>query len=191
MVNDPEIISLSTKMLLIPRNLKQCNELLMESFASCLLGALIYLPKQPPEPDAESLADTKSLADATSEEPASAPEKGPEKTLIGFVMLVDEARFSAQTRACSAVISLASRYVNQGYGTEVLQWLINWGFCYANLHRISLSVNSFNDRAIASYKKLGFVEEGRARETVFFDREWYDTINISILEQEWEARRRK
>ncbi|KAJ6781917.1 hypothetical protein PWT90_10861 [Aphanocladium album] len=184
MVNDPEIISLATNMLAVPRNLKQCNEILMESFASSLLGTLIYLPTEPAE------SDTESESDITTEEPESVQNKGNKNTLVGFIMLTDEARFSPQTRACSAVISLASRYVDQGYGTEALQWLINWGFRYANLHRISLSVNSYNARAIAAYKKLGFVEEGRSRETVFFDRQWYDTILMSILEQEWDARRR-
>ena len=37
------------------------------------------------------------------------------------------------------------------------------------LHRVALTVFEFNERAIRSYEKCGFVVEGRAREAIFRD----------------------
>jgi len=39
------------------------------------------------------------------------------------------------------------------------------------------------------YKRMGFVEEGRIRESVWLDRKWYDEVHLGILESEWEALR--
>ena len=42
---------------------------------------------------------------------------------------------------------------NKGYGKEVLNLLLNYGFDYLNLNNIMLKVFSFNERAINCYKK--------------------------------------
>ena len=55
------------------------------------------------------------------------------------------------------------------------------------LHRIFLTVDVENARAIASYRKVGFVEEGRMRGAFFHDGAWADALLMSILEQEWPA----
>lgn len=55
---------------------------------------------------------------------------------------------------------------NKGYGTETLKLLISYGFDYLNLNNIMLSVYSFNGNAISCYKKVGFKEIGRRRETM-------------------------
>ena len=45
MINDPAMLCLSIDLLPRPRNLEQSNELVLDLFAECLLGALIYLPR--------------------------------------------------------------------------------------------------------------------------------------------------
>lgn len=57
------------------------------------------------------------------------------------------------------------------------------------LHRVGLRVSSVNPRAVRVYQKVGFVEEGRERESTFFERKWVDTIVMGILEHEWEKLR--
>ena len=54
---------------------------------------------------------------------------------------------------------------------------------------MSLSCFSFNDRAIKVYERLGFVKEGVARESIWFNRKFYDEIHYSMLESEWETLR--
>ncbi|KAJ4163596.1 hypothetical protein LMH87_005316 [Akanthomyces muscarius] len=193
MINDPAMLCLSTDILPRPRNLEQSNKLVLDLLAECLLGALIYLPS-----DSANSATTAVFAgkpatlqsEPANESPTPQSKNSP-GTLIGFLLLRPPSPLSPQARASSVGITLDGAYVDKGYGSEALQWLVDWGFRYANLHRIGLSVNSFNDRAVAVYKRLGFVEEGRAREAVYFDRQWYDIVHMSILEQEWEALRSK
>ncbi|WP_223068838.1 GNAT family N-acetyltransferase [Paenibacillus caui] len=73
----------------------------------------------------------------------------------------------------------------KGYGTEAIKLLLSYGFGIMNLHRIELYVYSFNERAIRSYGKIGFIEEGRQREVLFYNHEYHDSITMSILEHEF------
>jgi hypothetical protein len=55
------------------------------------------------------------------------------------------------------------------------------------LHRVGLSVFSFNERAVRSYRSVGFVVEGRAREAIWRDGRWWDEISMSLLDSDWAA----
>lgn len=70
---------------------------------------------------------------------------------------------------------------NKGYGAEVLDLLLDYGFNYLNLNNIMLNVKSFNERAIACYKKVGFKEFGRRRESYFLNGKYYDDIQFELL----------
>ena len=58
-----------------------------------------------------------------------------------------------------------------------------------NFHRIALGVFEFNARAQAVYRKVGFVDEGREREAYYQDGRYWDVLRMSILREEWDARR--
>jgi RimJ/RimL family protein N-acetyltransferase len=77
----------------------------------------------------------------------------------------------------------------RGYGTEATQLMLDHAFGTLGLHRIGLSVFSFNERAIRSYQSCGFVIEGRAREAIWRDGRWWDEISMSVLQSDWEALR--
>ena len=72
-----------------------------------------------------------------------------------------------------------------GYGTEATRLMVAHAFGALGLHRISLTVFAFNERARRSYEACGFVVEGRAREAIRRDGRWWDEISMSILESEW------
>jgi len=76
---------------------------------------------------------------------------------------------------------------NQGkeYGTEALRLLVDYGFNTLNLNRIELIVYDFNIRAMKSYKKVGFIEEGRKRQAAFKNGKYHDVIIMSLLREEW------
>ncbi|MBI2775815.1 MAG: GNAT family N-acetyltransferase [Chloroflexi bacterium] len=76
-----------------------------------------------------------------------------------------------------------------GFGTEATRLMVDHAFGSLGLHRVSLSVFEFNERAIRSYASAGFVAEGRAREAIRRDGRWWDEISMSVLEPEWRARR--
>jgi RimJ/RimL family protein N-acetyltransferase len=76
-----------------------------------------------------------------------------------------------------------------GYGTEATQLMIDHAFGGLGLHRVALSVFSFNERAIRAYRSVGFVIEGRAREAIWREGRWWDEISMSLLDTDWRARR--
>lgn|SRR5512142_983658 len=75
-----------------------------------------------------------------------------------------------------------------GYGTEATELMIRHAFERLGLHRVALSVFSFNERAIRSYRKVGFLVEGRSRDAIFRDGRYWDELQMSILEDDWRAR---
>lgn len=73
----------------------------------------------------------------------------------------------------------------QGFGAEAASLAIDCGFRELNLHRIQLSVFSYNTRAIGLYEKLGFQREGVQRQSLRRDGIWHDSILYGLLESEW------
>lgn len=76
----------------------------------------------------------------------------------------------------------------KGYGREAMELLLRLGFQTLNLHRMSLQVFSFNERAVRLYEKLGFQHEGRLRQDFFLDGTYHDTLMMGLLRDEWLAR---
>jgi RimJ/RimL family protein N-acetyltransferase len=79
---------------------------------------------------------------------------------------------------------------NRGYGTEATDLMLELAFERLGLHRVSLTVFAFNERAIASYRKSGFVIEGTAREAIWRDGRFWDEHEMGILAEEWRSLRR-
>jgi len=76
-------------------------------------------------------------------------------------------------------------YWNKGYGHEAVTLLLDYGFSLLNLENIMLRVHSFNKRAINCYKKCGFKEMGRRRNSYLIDGEKYDDIFMDIVAEEF------
>jgi len=74
-----------------------------------------------------------------------------------------------------------------GYGSDALRTLLRFAFDEMNLNRIALHVFDFNPRAIASYLKCGFVEEGRMRQAMYRDGRFHDIVMMGILRSEFSA----
>ena len=77
----------------------------------------------------------------------------------------------------------------RGFGTDATRLMLEHAFTRLGLHRVALSVFAFNERAIRSYRKAGFVTEGRAREAIWRDGRYWDELTMSVLEAEWRATR--
>ncbi|BBE23729.1 N-acetyltransferase [Arthrobacter sp. MN05-02] len=71
--------------------------------------------------------------------------------------------------------------LGRGFGTEAGRAVIAHAFDSLGLHRIGLEVYAFNPRAMRSYEKIGFVAEGRMRDALRWNGEWFDAIIMSIL----------
>jgi RimJ/RimL family protein N-acetyltransferase len=77
----------------------------------------------------------------------------------------------------------------RGHGTEATQLMLDHAFGTLGLHRIGLTVFAFNERAIRAYRRCGFAVEGRARQAIWRDGEFWDELWMSILRPDWETLR--
>lgn len=78
-------------------------------------------------------------------------------------------------------------YRGSGYGTDAMRVMLRYGFLELNLYRIQLDTFSYNERAIRSYLKAGFVSEGRMRGMLLRNGRRWDLIYMSVLREEWKA----
>jgi RimJ/RimL family protein N-acetyltransferase len=80
-------------------------------------------------------------------------------------------------------------FLSRGYGTEALQLWIDYLFDKSTVHRIGAATWSFNPRAIALLKKLGFTHEGTERELASWQGRWQSRLYFGMLRHEWELKR--
>ena len=74
-----------------------------------------------------------------------------------------------------------------GCGTHALAQIIRLGFRTMNLHRLTAEIYSYNATSLTLFKRLGFVEEGRLRESRWWDGAYYDSIMLGLLASEYEV----
>lgn len=72
-------------------------------------------------------------------------------------------------------------YWGKGYATDAVRTTCRYGFEKMRLHKITLTVVTENDAAHHIYRKVGFVEEGRLRQSFRRDGRWYDEYTMGLL----------
>jgi hypothetical protein len=72
-------------------------------------------------------------------------------------------------------LAVVRAYWGQGIGTALMERLMEWAERY-RVVKIKLSVFANNERALALYRRFGFVEEGRERDEFHFDGQPVDNI---------------
>jgi RimJ/RimL family protein N-acetyltransferase len=76
-------------------------------------------------------------------------------------------------------------YWGKGYGLSALKEMLARGFNELDLNKIWLRVEVDNVRAIKSYRRMGFVEEGILRQDRLRKGEFIDRLRMSILKDEF------
>jgi RimJ/RimL family protein N-acetyltransferase len=95
-----------------------------------------------------------------------------------------------ENKSCNFRILLAgAENRGRGLGTEATGLILTHAFETVGLHRVELSVFTFNPRARRVYEKVGFVYEGTMREALLWDEDWFDADTMSILDREWAIHR--
>ena len=82
-------------------------------------------------------------------------------------------------------IFVGAEYTGRGYGSEAMKILVSFIFLEMNIQRVALTVFAYNERAIASYKKIGFLEEGRLRQHLFRSGQYHDVVQMAVLRDEF------
>ncbi len=105
--------------------------------------------------------------------------------LIGFVAL-----HSIEWNNGTAMLAVGigePAYRGKGFGSDALRLILCYAFDELNLHRVGLDVISNNTRAIRTYEKVGFRQEGTMRDAVLRDGSRHDRILMGILRHEWQG----
>jgi diamine N-acetyltransferase len=79
----------------------------------------------------------------------------------------------------------------QGYGTDAINALVDFGSGELRLERIWLEVYDYNPRGRRSYEKCGFTLEGVERRAAYRHGAYHDVELMSILRDEWAAFQRR
>ena len=127
--------------------------------------------------------EQKILEEMTSEGQNYAIVKAKDDILLGNISLMDIDGY--HRRATIGLFIGEAENRGKGYGGEALRLLIDYGFKFLNLHNIMLHVHSDNEQGIACYKKVGFNEFGRRRESVFKDGKYYDDVHMEVLSSDF------
>lgn len=80
-------------------------------------------------------------------------------------------------------------YWGNGYASEVAATLIEFGFQYLELHKVTATCNSNNCRSEKVMQKVGMTKEGELRKVRYKEGRWDNEMNYSILAEEWEDKK--
>ncbi len=78
----------------------------------------------------------------------------------------------------------------KGYGSEVTELMVEYGFNVLNLNRIQLHVVVHNSRGIKAYEKAGFRKEGLLRQAMYQNDQYFDFYVMAILREEFYGKKR-
>lgn len=107
-----------------------------------------------------------------------------DKRLLGYVHLnwIEWAHGSGSLQL--AIGDPAER--GQGYGSQAMRLALRYAFHEINLHRLSVVVGEDNPRALAFFKRFGFVEEVRRRQALLRQGRAWDVLHLGLLQSEWQ-----
>lgn len=80
--------------------------------------------------------------------------------IVGHALL-EPFKLAVTSHVVDLTIAVHEGNQGKGYGKRLLSHLIDWATSNQKVEKIELRVRSSNTNAIALYKKMGFVEEGR------------------------------
>nr|XP_023900359.1 uncharacterized protein LOC112012210 [Quercus suber] len=118
--------------------------------------------------------------------PSAAAAAGPaDATPIGVIHLAGIPPHLQHFRHSEISIDILPAFQGRGYGSEAIRWTLRWAFVTMGLHRVHVRAFEYNEGARRLYEKLGFKQEGRWREFVWFQGRWWDDFSFAILDREW------
>lgn len=88
------------------------------------------------------------------------------------------------SRRCEVGIALGREHRGKGYGQEAVRALVDYAFRHLNMNRVWLQVLAHDARAVAAYRRAGFVEEGRLRGHAWHDGRYRDVLVMAVLREE-------
>lgn len=127
--------------------------------------------------------------------------EGQQKTKIG-----DAYRFVAEDHSGTAVgtidtfncqrrhgtfkygITVARPYRGNGYASEMILLVLKYYFLELGYQKVTPHVYSYNDASIKLHERLGFIQEGRLRNMIYTNGQYYDEIHYGMKVEEFRSR---
>ncbi len=91
-------------------------------------------------------------------------------------------------KKCNIGYWLGREHWGNGYAKEATRLMLYFCFNELGVNRVYAEVHDYNERSLWLLKKLGFVEEGRNRESSFFDGKFMDDMMFALLKREYSDR---
>ena len=107
---------------------------------------------------------------------------GDEDSLLGGVTLSNVRR--GVTHACTLGYWIGAPFARQGYMSEALAALLEFGFEQLGVHRIEAACLPGNEASRKLLHKMGFSEEGYARHYLRINGAWQDHVLFAILRED-------
>ena len=89
--------------------------------------------------------------------------------------------FDDYALTCHVGIALDRTHWGRGYGSESLALILDYAFTHLNVRKVCLEVLADDERAVGSYRKVGFVEEGRFRLQAFHQGQYRDVLRMAVF----------
>ncbi|GAB3290657.1 GNAT family N-acetyltransferase [Hymenobacter tenuis] len=105
--------------------------------------------------------------------------------VVGHISLGSISQKNSSARISRVFIAPAER--GRGLASRMLTETLRFGFEQLSLHRIDLGVYDFNEAAIRAYTRAGMHAEGRSRDILKYEGEYWSLIEMSMLQHEWRA----
>jgi len=104
--------------------------------------------------------------------------------VIGHISLERVDRVNKSARVGKVLIG-SPEVRGKGIGSKMIKATLTIAFEELKLHKVSLGVFDFNKSAIRCYENAGFVREGFLRDARKNGNEYWNMIEMGILENEW------
>lgn len=88
-------------------------------------------------------------------------------------------------KRCTIGYELSSSVEGRGYMHEALCAVIEWGWREMDLNRIEAGVHPDNAGSLKVLRRLGFQQEGLARQLGFWRGAFHDMFQLALLRQDW------
>jgi len=95
--------------------------------------------------------------------------------------------WNREVRYAEIGYDIAQAHWGNGYATEVVQGIIDFGFNRMMLNRIEADVVSGNDASMRVLEKIGFQQEGILRQRVYKGGAYLDSYLFSLLCKDYQA----
>lgn len=84
-----------------------------------------------------------------------------------------------------ASVSIALK--EKGYGTEAMNLILDYGFIFLSLNKVSAYIYEYNKKSLNLFKKIGFKKVGEERAHIKIGEKFYGRVVMDILRDEFYA----